>query len=469
MFYSLLANKLNRLVSVNGALLVLGLALLPFLLLAAFCHPSADDFWLTNLVIAKGPWQAQLAIRQNWSGRYTAMFLGSFNPLVYRSIALYKVLPVIFLILLTAGLYNFVKVLSHSGFSRKITLAFALLILIMYLHQMPTVAQTIYWMSGAITYQSANILLLYLLILLIRYYQPFPGNHTLLRKLLITLLVVAVIGCNETSMAMLVFLLVCFFLLFTYQHRTINYFLLWLLVVATAACSLVIFAPGNSVREHEYSLRHDFWYAAGHALVIPLNNALNWLLNSPLLLISVLLFPFAGKWLPKAQLFPRVHPLLATLILYGCLASGYFVAYWSKHMPAPPRVQDTIFFVFLIGWMLNLVIWSQYLRQRYELPRLPNYITSMLLTWGMLFLFFSKQSNIQVAYSDLLSGKAVRYNQEMQTRYVTLITSNCQVCPIKTVKNRLQTIFFEEVPADTSWENTYYAQYFGKKLLLIAE
>ncbi|MDQ3290581.1 MAG: hypothetical protein M3Q05_04760, partial [Bacteroidota bacterium] len=66
------------------------MTLLPFLLLAAFCHPSADDFWLTNLVIAKGPWQAQLDMRQNWSGRYTSMLLGSFNPLVYRSITLYK-------------------------------------------------------------------------------------------------------------------------------------------------------------------------------------------------------------------------------------------------------------------------------------------------------------------------------------------------------------------------------------------
>ncbi|MDQ3291211.1 MAG: hypothetical protein M3Q05_07970, partial [Bacteroidota bacterium] len=78
-------------------------------------------------------------------------------------------------------------------------------------------------------------------------------------------------------------------------------------------------------------------------------------------------------------------------------------------------------------------------------------------------------SNVQVAYSDLLSGKADHYNQEMQTRYATLKNSNCQSCPIKTVKNRPKTIFFEEVPADTSWENTFYAQYFGKKLLLVAE
>lgn len=468
MFYLFVSRILNRLGWANMALLIMGLALLPFVVLAAYCHPSADDFWLTNMVLAKGPWQAQLAIRHNWSGRYTAMFVGSFNPLVYRSFTWYKLLPVVFLLLLVTGFYQLIQGLTNAPFSRKIKLGFALLFLIIYLHQMPTVAQTIYWMSGAITYQLANILLLFFLAGLLNYYKKATLENSLRQKIWITLTLFAAIGCNETSMLMLAFLMGCFVVLGTFRRQT-DYFLLWLLVVTIIASSLVIWAPGNAVRAQDYPLQHDFSFALWHALVVPVNNSLNWLLNSPVLIISIFFIPIAAKWLPVPNILTKVHPVMAFFIWYGCLASGYFVAYWSKHGPSPPRAQDTIYFFFLLGWLANFLVLAQFLRQNYVLSPVPGYAAKLLLLWGICFLFLSQQSNIRTAYADLFSGRAARYDQEMRERYATLHHSSCQVCPVKTAKNRPETIFFEEVTADTTWENTFYARYFGKKLLLVSE
>ena len=456
---------------VSGVLFLLFLALLPFVLLAAYCHPSADDFWLTNMVIAKGPWQAQAEIRQNWSGRYTAMLFGSFNPLVYYSFTFYKVLPVVFLVLLVAGLYWLVAELNYYQLPRRQLLAIALLLLALYLYQMPTVAQTIYWMSGSLTYQSANILLLFLLAALIRFYRKVhkPGLYFL--KLLITLLLFAAIGCNETTMAMVAFLIFSLVLFTFYQQQQLNYFMVRLMLVTIVACSLVILAPGNAVRALVYPQQHDLAYALTYALLVPLNNSLNWFANSPILFFTVLAMASAGVYLPSTSFTSRIHPVAGIAIWYGCLVSGYFVAYWSKHDHSPPRAQDVIYLVFLVGWFTNSLLFGLFMRRKLagSLAMLPAYAQWFLLLAGFLMLFYNNQSKIRTAYSDLLSGKAARYNQEMNTRYANLKSSSCQVCPIKTAKNRPESLFFEEVPPDSSWENTYYARYFGKKLLLVSD
>ncbi len=413
----------QRLGWVNGALLVLSLALLPFLILAAYCHPSADDFWLTNMVIAQGPWQAQADIRQNWSGRYTSMFLGSFNPLVYRSFTFYKILPVLFFTFLTIGLYRFLVFLTQKQFSRKVCVALALAFLIIYLHQMHTVAQSFYWMSGAITYQTANILLVFFLASWYRYSRLEVNEQSWGQKISITFLLVATIGCNETTMAMVAFLIGCLVLISVFKRRA-DYFLIWLAMVTVVACSLVILAPGNTIRSQEYPLQHDLDFALVYALLVPVNNSLNWLVNSPVFLISGLLLLAVAQKLPQLSLFTRIHPVVALIILYGCLASGYFVAYWSKHAASPPRAQDTIYFVFLLGWLVNLFIFIPYAQQRYTIPTLPGYATHLLLIWGIAFVFYSKQSHVRTAYVDLLSGQASRYNQEMQARYTALKSSS---------------------------------------------
>ncbi len=130
------------------SLFILGLALLPFVVLSGYCQPFADDFWLTNIAIEKGSWQAQLEIRQAWSGRYFAMFLGSINPLVYQSFIGYKLLPLLLIFFTLAALYLFISQLM-PGIAPKQRLLYTLLLQVLYLGFMPAVAAGYYWMSGA--------------------------------------------------------------------------------------------------------------------------------------------------------------------------------------------------------------------------------------------------------------------------------------------------------------------------------
>jgi hypothetical protein len=451
-------------------LLLLGLAaaLLPFFLLAAFCHPSGDDFWLTNIVREKGIWQAQWQIRQTWSGRYTSMLLGSINPLVFGSFAAYKALAFLLLALLLGAMGYFVAAFAGRPRPLRQTALPALTLGALYLGFMPVVSQVVYWMSGALSYQVAHIALLFLCGRLLR---AAPDAAFSSRRLLADgLLVLFIAGLNETAMALLFYLLAGLVLLSWRITRRIPRHLLALLALAALGAAFVVLAPGNGIRSAEYPEQGRILFSLAYAGAVALNNSFNWLGSAPVLLFTVLLLLWCFRVKAALPGWQKVHPAFTWLFFYGALVCCFFVSYYSKGDHAPPRVQNTIYLVFLIGWFANIFLTAQYLSAKgWVMPAVPRYAVYLALLLGFLCFFHSPHSHIQTAWSDLVSGRAARYDQEMQARYARLRQSDCQVCPIPAVKNIPATIFFEEIPADTTWKNRYFSEYFGKKLMVMGK
>jgi len=451
------------------AWMALVIAITPFLILAFYAHPSADDFWLTNMVIATDSWQAQQDIRQEWSGRYTSMFFASINPLVYRFFAGYKLMAVLMLVLTYGALLAMVKTFLTDAFSGTVAALLSLLLLVLHVGFMPTVSQGYYWLSGSFSYQAANIFMLLWLAMLWQFYQHRSVFKQTEYILLVTLLLILGIGCNETNMVLLGFLMTAFFLADTFIYRRLNIFLLYFLIVTSICCALVYFAPGNLIRLKEYPEHGNILFAGAYAIAIAINNSFNWLTATPVLILTILFIPFSLQLTHKQPIQKNIHPLAAILLFFLSLVVCFFVSYWSKAHHAPPRVQNNIYLVFLIGWFLTTHIVVAHFHRKYALriPLIPNYAWWLILFSVALTLFCSKPSNIRTAYSDLFSGRAARYNQEMNQRYALLKYSSCQTCEIPVVKNIPKTIFFEEIPADTTWKNRYFSEYFGKKLMIM--
>ena len=87
----------------RGIYLLIFLSLLPFFLASFYTHPSADDFGYAVRGLKLGWLEAQKHYYQNWSGRYTATSLLSGSPVYFRNLVLYKLMPVIWMSLLTAA------------------------------------------------------------------------------------------------------------------------------------------------------------------------------------------------------------------------------------------------------------------------------------------------------------------------------------------------------------------------------
>lgn len=450
----------------NLLLLFLAVTLLPFLLLAFFCHPSGDDFWLTNMVREQGFWQAQGQIRQTWSGRYASMLLASINPLVFGFFGAYKALAFLLLGLLGLAMGYFVDAfLGRTRPLRQVALL-TLTWLGLYLGFMPVVSQVVYWMSGALSYQVAHIALLWLFGRQLQQAsaQAFPGA----RLLTDGLLVLFIAGLNETAMALQFYLLAGLLLLGWLSSRRLNKSQLVLLILAALGAAFVVLAPGNAVRSAEYPQRGQLVYSLAYAGAVALNNSFNWLTFGPVLLFSALFIPFAGRVQAWPLSWRQLHPVFTWLFFYGALVCCFFVSYFSKGDHAPPRVQDTIYLVFLTGWFGNLFHTVKFLAARGRvIPAWPGYAVWLLWLLGLVWLWQGPHSHIHTAWSDLVSGRAGRYDQEMKARYAFLKSSDCQICLIPEVKHIPTTIFFEEIPADTTWKNRYFSEYFGKKLMLL--
>jgi hypothetical protein len=446
--------------------LVLAAALVPFFLLTAFCHPSGDDFWLTNIVREKGIWQAQWEIRQTWSGRYTSMFLTSINPLVFGSFTAYKALAFLLLGLLGLAVGYFVDALLGRSLPWQQVVLLSLAFLALYLGFMPTVAQVVYWMSGSLTYQVAHIALLWLFG---RQLRSAPAAAFSSPRLLTDgLSVLFIAGLNETAMALLFYLLAGLLLLSWWATRQFNKALLALLILTAVGVAFVALAPGNATRSAAYPQQGQVFFSLAYAGAVALNNSFNWLIFGPVLLFTALFIPFAYRVPAWPRSWQKIHPLFTWLFFYGALVCCFFVSYYSKGDHAPPRVQNTIYLVFLTGWFGNIFHTVKFLAAKDRvLPAWPGYAVGLLWLLGLVWLWQSPRSHIGTAWSDLVSGRAARYDQEMKARYAFLQNSDCQVCPIPEVKNIPATIFFEEIPADTTWKNRYFSQYFGKKLMIL--
>lgn len=471
MFYSFVVNTINRFGWINGVLLALGLALLPFFILSAYCQPFADDFWLTNIAIEKGSWQAQQIIRQNWSGRYFAMFLGSINPLVYHSVIGYKILPIL-LMLFTMG--SFYALLSRLGpwIAPKQRLLYTLLFQVLYLGFMPAIASGYYWMSSALNYQTALIVLLLLATLLCSYRKNRRPVIKTGYVFLVSALLFAGIGCNELSLVLLLEATILLVVLDYRHNKRLNRMLAWFVIVALASSLLAISSPGNLVRLQTHANHSNLLYSLAYAFAVTINNTFNYLTSSPILLFTILFIPVSQKLF--GNVFSNVktpHPVITSFVLFLSIFQCFFLIYWNRGTHAPIWTQNFIYFIFLGGWFLNAGLCTHYYQtvQHTSSKRLPAYARLLLIGACFLLIFHNKQSTVRIAYSDWLSGEAAGYNRELKLRYSYLKNNACSICPVKDIVHRPKTIYFRQEPSISSWENALNARYFGKKLIIISE
>ncbi|MCB0472554.1 MAG: hypothetical protein KIT56_09960 [Gammaproteobacteria bacterium] len=227
-------------------------AIAPFIIISAYNHPMSDDFCLTNTAREIGSWNMQWDLYFTWTGRYFSTFLISFNPLVFDFYNGYKLIPIALLILTILSIYKLIDELYVKGsFAEKASLSFFFVFI--FIFQIPDIRQGFYWLSGATTYQVANILTILLITSIIKIVRTGKAFH----KFMSFVLVFCIIGCNETSMLLTDFLLLLVISYLFYIKFPIRFFLM-LLVFSVFFSFLVYLAPGNVIREAYFPQSHNF-------------------------------------------------------------------------------------------------------------------------------------------------------------------------------------------------------------------
>ncbi len=478
-------NKILEIFKKYFIILICGMTIAPLIVLSFCAHPSAgDDYFYTNAVLEHGFWEAQKKMYYDWQGRFFATAIGSLNPLVFGWIFGYKLLPIILIFLLLHSSYLLTSEAAKRSLPAKTVWALALALFFLYVFNMPSLCEGIYWMIGTLTYQTPNIFTAYFFALLLRIYRTEEFYKRLFVGFAASFFLIATIGSNETSMLILLVALGSIFayrLLFTKKIDTV---LVLLLGVAIIASGMVIFAPGNTARATLAGHQPDLIQAVTVAFFGSFSMMAQWV-SAPLILLTMMFIPVGlqiSNHFKKSENHFAIHPLVSAGILLIVTFTTFFPAAWARGNLGPPRVLNVGYFIFLLNWLFNIqMIIHHFNKGEFKFEKLAGRLYP-ILGLAVLGCIFLQHNNIRLAYSNLVSARMVNailslhprksdlqgtaffYDIRMSKRYAALQQCEENVCEVKSMKSFPYAIFFEDIQEDAQdWRNRTVATYFNKK------
>lgn len=446
--------------------------IIPFVINCFFAYPQTDDFVYSVAARSQGFFKAQYDCYVNWSGRFTSTALLSINPLVYDSLAGYRLVFAILIIAQLASLYLLTDVLTKRTLSWREKLVFSLTLLFAFLDQMDDLRSGLYWMAGVVTYQVAEtMMILWLsLVLLMNQDQKYDNVQN---KGAVVVLSILLGGTNEIVLS-LTFLFSA--LLISYQYafkKTATRFqLVTFMAVATGSC-LGLFAPGNFARmKSDYDTHRDIWAIAWNAFKGSLASIEVWMTYPLTLILMTMVFCTVISRPRLKAAFCSINVLFSMCILLFLIFLSFFIPYWGTGLYPQNRVLNMIYFFFMIGWMINLaVIFAKFGEPALAfLKKIPVKRWSMVAAAFVIVLFSLQTSNFVMVTKDLLSGDSLRYSAEMRQKQSQIMQCATNHCTSEDVTTRPASLYFYFIGFDSQyWVNRGYAAYFGKKSISLAK
>jgi hypothetical protein len=398
-------------------LILLGIVIGPFLVLAFFCHPlPGDDFHFALRTLELGNIGATLEAYVNWTGRYFLCWILTLRSLLHSSIFAYQALIFFLILAFPITLYFLIKLLFKS-IDTGHNILLTLILTFIYFYDLPSQDEGLFWFTGAIAYQLPNLLIMIYLIMISLLTDNIPKNKINKSFILLSsaLLIIMIIGCNEISMAIL---LVFNILISSYQFiikSDKKYTILFLAFISLTAAIIVTLAPGNNIRESLFPDRYKFFVTIYMSLLGSAYYIMQWLFMT--LLLSILSIPLIKQYMPFSHNYFKVKPVIGISAWVILMGVAFIVPAWATGQMPNPRAINVIFQLFLLGWFYNMIILINAINEQgYELP-VPHRIYRILLIIVIFAITFNPNNlinnNLKFAYKDLISGKAFRYSEQM--------------------------------------------------------
>ena len=432
--------------------------LTPLLMLAWFAHPAADDFPISHTARDWGSYTTVVGYYKCWSARYTSLFLMSLNPLVFGGFKAYKLGS----LLIMSGLYFSLSAFFRNLFpSEQAARQRPLLFLPVFLLSMPDLSGGLYYLGGALFYQPGNMLLALLLASLWAASPP-DGLLSLAWKgwglgLLQGFLLVLLAGCNEIGM-MLALVIPALGLLWKWHQEKIASAGWALLLLVSMLCALVILkSPATFYRmEASGSFGRGWPEVAANAWHGMLLSLLHWF-SSPALAVFLIfsaLIPLPSTERIRAGRGLRLLLTGGSLLL---LLVCFLPSYLGEGM-LQGRTENSLLFLFLILFFLNLRIWKPFWNtanayQNAKAWLLPSFILLLPLSPGF-----------RLAVSDLQSGEAAAFSAERDRRDSLMRNTPGDEVEVEAVLHKPKSLFAGDIgDYPDPWYDNHFAELYGKK------
>lgn len=446
--------------------------ILPFILLSFYIFPSADDFSIANLVNQYGYCSYQHQMYHDWTGRFTANLIEALCPV--NHLFIYRIIPVIYIILLFLSAYCFTSGLFRNYFKRNEQLLFALGLVLLILNIMPSPAESLYWFPGATEYLLANILLLFFAALLMRI---FSNKHStaILYTSAAAIIGAAIAGLNEISLFLL-YPIVMLFIIISFRNKKafIKYLIIFLIIIIVSV--LEIIAPGNYKRMEGFDQTFNIMHALRGAGVSFIKLMGIHFSNPAFVILSLVIIIYFIQKFREGPVKPSfsIHPAISFILLPVIIYLSFLPGYLSMGMNPPMRVNALLSMVFILLWLLCLMNLAYRLSGSIRFadfkihPFLINSLIIIVILLSILDMgknpggsyFF--RGNIPKAGYTLLF-KADTFKKQMKTRDEITVQAaaeapSCLILP--EITDPPEILFFTDIKKDsTHWINTHYARY----------
>jgi hypothetical protein len=459
----------------RGFLVLLLVALARHVWLAAYVHPYADDFSYAAVGMRTELSQRLASEYEFWNGRYFTNILVLRGPITLGwelGLPLYRVVPVLLMGLTWWSAFAFIRALFGPALRVRLAVIGSVLFLLAFLNAMPDASEGFYWYTGAVTYQLPNALTLFLAAIWIRHWR---GEHRMGtgRMLLAAMLLVIIAGCNELHMTVMVLghaaTLLWRYVVDRRVDRTV--FLFFLLAVCCAV--VVAMAPGNAVRGAHFPGKHDLWVTFGSSLAQTGRFLLTWELTTLLLPLSFLLVAWFRRWCDAHGIptWCRMDRWLAFAIPIFLVFVSMVLPFWSTGVLGQYRTVNAALFLFLPTWAVAWCVWDvQVLRAHW--PRWPV-LRDGQMPWlaactAVLFLCWGRDARVT---SDLLTGRAARYNTGMMHRFDAIqaaVQEGKEEIVLPPLSEEPRSLIILQPSSNPGhWMNRSMGQYFGNEELRI--
>lgn len=446
-------------------ILLMAALLAPYIALCFFAHPMADDYSYAHEALTLGYWPSQLHEFLHWNGRYTSNLLVLGSPLIWHSFAGYRLAALALILLTLLSAYFLISSIWDNSLSFSQKLLGALVFSTLLLGMLPSLAEGIYWFTGAVSYQFGSIAATIYAGLMFRYMQRrYLGNKNLHIALCILTLFIT-IGFNEVLMLMMLATHILVWLSLNKQDKLRSY-LFRLMLCAVLFSFIMILAPGNSTRSMYFSNNHRLFYSLGMTALQMIRFFITWVSFAPLILASLLFIGIRDTLYERSPMLRAIKGIklwqafsLLWLIIFLCV----FPAYWNTGILGQHRTLNAACYMFIPAWFLFIHIFCNKLEIKGQgiifQGKMQGFIFLLL---AACLLFSGNGGNALVQLGD---GEVSGFNTEMNARYAKIEEAKAQginsvYLPI--LKNRPSSLFTLDIrPGCSHWINNDYALYFG--------
>ena len=386
-------------------------SILPLIVLSYYSVPNLEDY--AESLIPNIWWHVKF-LYLTYDGRFFTSFLfAAFNPLKYQSFLGYKLIPISLLLGLYASLFVLLRTFIIESKSKALLVSG--LILVIYLHRIPHLAFSFYYMVSAYVYMVPSILFLFYISASYRLISNKSSSLVLL--ILSTLLIFGIAGGNEFYLMPLMLWHIILFVINakTSQNKTTELFAL----TCSLACAyfIVFTSPGIGEFVERNRTPLDFHHlitALQLSASFTLKYLLVWLKNNyALLAFSLFLLTYFKRSLPKDWIDWSLKLSTATFIIAFGLGLFLLLPYtlFGDEKINPDYIQ-----IYLIPILYFVLLWVFYLALiAKHLPdfKLPPYLATLCILVGTAGIFLDKNSQLQRAYRELQDGTAKNYCNEV--------------------------------------------------------